>query len=111
MRRMLTNHHRRVKKSRMSPFPPLSPFPPPPLPAAPSDICSLGGTFLDDGGHSEWTDGKVANAGFTAALAPNAKTACQQGGKVYDADWLNQMESAATSGIVLISRNLPTAHT
>jgi prepilin-type N-terminal cleavage/methylation domain-containing protein len=85
--------------------------PNPPAPAMPGDVCTLGGTFVEDAGHSEWTDGKVSNGGFTAALAPNAKTACVHAGVIYDVDWLNQAEAAPPSPFATVVADLPTGHT
>jgi prepilin-type N-terminal cleavage/methylation domain-containing protein len=65
----------------------------PSLPASAADICAMGGNFKASYSHSEWTDGKLKETGFTAALPPNAAAICTQAGIAYDVDWVNQGES------------------
>jgi prepilin-type N-terminal cleavage/methylation domain-containing protein/prepilin-type processing-associated H-X9-DG protein len=58
----------------------------------PEDICSLGGEFKQNTGHTEWVDGRVHQIGFTATFTPNTKVICQQSGILYDVDWTNMQE-------------------
>ena len=53
----------------------------------PAQLCSLGGNFKSETGHTEWIDGRVHQSGFTAALPPNARAACEVDGEQYDVDW------------------------
>jgi prepilin-type N-terminal cleavage/methylation domain-containing protein/prepilin-type processing-associated H-X9-DG protein len=68
-------------------------------PAAPADICGLGGSFKVDSGHTEWVDGRVHQAGFTALFPPNTSVPCTQSGQVYDVDWTSQREGTTDAGI------------
>ncbi|MCA9259693.1 MAG: DUF1559 domain-containing protein, partial [Planctomycetales bacterium] len=58
-----------------------------PTPVGPSEICSLAGNFKQDSGHTEWIDGRVHQAGFTATFPPNAQVACTANGETYDVDF------------------------
>ena len=68
-------------------------------PADPSQICSLGGSFRSDSGHTEWVDGRVHQTGFTAVFTPNTRVECPQGGQTYDVDWTSQREGKTDTGI------------
>lgn len=61
----------------------------------PGDICSLGGDFKTTG-HTEWVDGRVHHAGFTATFPPNTPVPCLWDGDTYDMDWTNQQEGKST---------------
>jgi prepilin-type N-terminal cleavage/methylation domain-containing protein len=63
-----------------------------PLPMAPAAICSLGGEFKTNSGHTEWVDGRAHQTGFTAVFTPNTRVRCEVGGAAYDVDWNNQQE-------------------
>ncbi|QEG34833.1 DUF1559 domain-containing protein [Bythopirellula goksoeyrii] len=54
-----------------------------------NEICSLAGNFKTDSGHTEWIDGRVHQAGFTATFAPNTQVMCSNGDINYDVDWNN----------------------
>lgn len=56
-------------------------------PSAPAEICTLGGDFKVDTGHTEWVDGRTHQTGFTAAFPPNAQVLCEREGQVYDVDY------------------------
>ncbi|MCC9600367.1 DUF1559 domain-containing protein [Stieleria sp. JC731] len=56
------------------------------------DICSLGGSFKTETGHTEWVDGRVHQAGFTTVFTPNKKVLCTVSGVEYDVDWTNMRE-------------------
>lgn len=62
-----------------------------PLPTA-ETICSLGGDFKVDTGHTEWTDGRTHQAGFTSVFTPNARYTCDISGITYSVDWTNVQE-------------------
>ena len=67
---------------------------PMPTPAA---VCSLGGEFKTNSGHTEWVDGRSHQTGFTATYTPNTKVICNVGGVAYDVDWTNQQEGKSTT--------------
>jgi len=67
-----------------------------PMPA-PAAVCSLGGEFKKDSGHTEWVDGRAHQSGFTTAFAPNTKVLCNVGGTNYDVDWTNQQEGKSAT--------------
>ena len=67
---------------------------PMPTPAA---VCSLGGEFKNNSGHTEWVDGRSHQTGFTTVFGPNTKVLCNVGGIEYDVDWTNQQEGKSTS--------------
>ena len=67
-----------------------------PLPT-PAAVCSLGGEFKTNSGHTEWVDGRTHQSGFTTTFAPNTKVICNVGGTNYDVDWNNQQEGKSTS--------------
>ena len=62
----------------------------PPMPTDPAEVCSLGGEFKQNSGHTEWCEGRVHQSGVTAVFPPNTKVPCQQGGQDYDIDWNSQ---------------------
>jgi hypothetical protein len=63
----------------------------------PAQICSLGGDFKKDSGHTEWIDGRAHQSGFTATFTPNTKVLCTTGGINFDCDWNNQQEGKSTT--------------
>jgi prepilin-type N-terminal cleavage/methylation domain-containing protein len=66
----------------------------PTLPVAAADVCGLGGTPKAEYTHTEWTDGKMKESGFTAALVPNTTVGCTiSGAASSDTDWVNANES------------------
>lgn len=71
---------------------------PPPLTVpTPETLCTLGGEFKKDGGHTEWVDGRSHQTGMTAAFTPNTKVLCAQGNQRYDVDWTNQQEGKSNT--------------
>ena len=70
-----------------------------PMPADPSEICLLaaGAQFRQNSGHTEWTEGRCHQTGFTATFPPNTEVLCQQGGSTYDVNWTNQQEGKSPS--------------
>lgn len=60
---------------------------PPPLANQPEDVCALSGSEKTDSGHTEWVDGRVHQAGFTATFTPNTKVECSINGNVVDSDF------------------------
>jgi len=62
-----------------------------------ADIGGLGGSFQASGGHTEWTEGRVVQIGFTTTFTPNAKVDCDVDDVTYDADWSSQAEGTSTT--------------
>jgi hypothetical protein len=69
----------------------------PAMPTSPAAVCGLGGEFKQDSGHTEWTDARVHQTGFTATFTPNTKVECDQGGVKYNVDWNNQQEGKSAT--------------
>jgi prepilin-type N-terminal cleavage/methylation domain-containing protein/prepilin-type processing-associated H-X9-DG protein len=68
-------------------------------PESPSEICSLGGSFKSESGHTEWVDGRVHQTGFTACFTPNTEAFCTQSGQTYDVDWTSTREGVSPTEI------------
>ena len=66
-------------------------------PIDPSEICTLGGSFKMDTGHTEWVDGRSHQTGFTTVFTPNRKILCDVGGVEYDVDFTNIREGKNTT--------------
>ncbi|MEX0824690.1 MAG: DUF1559 domain-containing protein [Pirellulaceae bacterium] len=66
-------------------------------PNVPADVCSLGGDFKSNSGHTEWVDGRVHQVGVTTTFPPNTEVLCNVGGQEYDVDWTNQQEGKSTT--------------
>ena len=60
----------------------------PSIPTDATEICSLGGVFKSETGHTEWVDGRSHQTGFTSTFTPNASVQCEG----VDVDWTNQQE-------------------
>ncbi len=65
--------------------------------ATPQSVCSLGGEFKTNSGHTERVDGRVHQIGVTSVFTPNAKVICPVGSNRYDVDWTNQQEGASAT--------------
>lgn len=61
-----------------------------PIPNSASELCGVGD--FKTSGHSEWTDGRAHQTGFTTTFAPNTQVSCEQAGITYDVDFNNQQE-------------------
>ena len=57
-----------------------------------TEICTLGGDFKTNSGHTEWVDGRAHQIGFTTTFQPNTKVLCVEDGIEYDVDWNNHQE-------------------
>ena len=62
------------------------------MPTSPADVVSMGGDFKTNSGHTEWVDGRVHQASFTATFTPNTGVIYVKDGVEYDVDWNNQQE-------------------
>jgi len=69
-------------------------------PTVAADVCSLGGSFKPNTGHTEWVDGRVHQAGVTSLFPPNHKVLCTMSGEEVDLDFTNLREglSGAAAG-------------
>lgn len=56
-------------------------------PTDPQELCSQSGEEKTDTGHTEWIDGRVHQAGFTATFTPNSEMVCSIGGQEVDSDF------------------------
>ncbi len=62
------------------------------------DVCTLGGDFSAESGHTEWVDGRAHQIGFTTVYRPNERVLCAQDpdedgtSEEYDVDWTNWRE-------------------
>jgi len=64
------------------------------------DVCALvdtadaAGNFKTNSGHTEWTDGRAHQIGFTTTFRPNQEILCDVSGNgiIYDVDWTNWQE-------------------
>ncbi len=65
-----------------------------PMPTDPSQAC-LGGDFKTNTGHTEWSEGRCHQTGFTATFTPNTEVLCANGGQQHDVNWTNQQEGIA----------------
>ena len=65
------------------------------MPTDPSQVCGLGGDFKPTTGHTEWSEGRCHQTGFTTTFGPNTEVWCDQGGASYNVNWTNQQEGIA----------------
>ena len=71
----------------MAPSPPMST----------GSVCSLGGDFKANTGHTEWVDGRAHQTGFTSTFPPLTNVACTVNGSEVNLDWTNQQEAKSLS--------------
>ncbi|HYW81255.1 MAG TPA: DUF1559 domain-containing protein [Thermoguttaceae bacterium] len=83
----------------------------PGMPAAPSDVCGLGGDFKSNSGHTEWVDGRAHQVGFTSTFRPNTQVLCNNAGTTYDVDWTNQQEGKSTTAATYAAVTARSYHT
>lgn len=62
-----------------------------PMPTDPSQAC-LGGDFKPNTGHTEWSEGRCHQTGFTTTFTPNTEVLCANGSQLHDVNWTNQQE-------------------
>lgn len=68
----------------------------PPLPSADA-VCTLGGDFKPESGHTEWVDGRAHQSAFTATFPPQTLVPYRVGDKLYDVDWNNMQEGTSAT--------------
>ena len=82
-----------------------------PTPREPLDVCTLGGSFKPDTGHTEWVDGRVHQSGFTTTFSPNRKVICDVSGVSYDLDFTNIREGRDTTALTQAAVTSRSYHT
>jgi prepilin-type N-terminal cleavage/methylation domain-containing protein len=70
-----------------------------PAPTDPSEIAGFGGT-LKTSGHTEWSDGRTHQSGFTAVFTPNKQVPLTADG-TENGDWTNYREGKSTTAPTL----------
>lgn len=68
-----------------------------PIPSDAATVGGYGGDFKPDSGHTEWTDARSHQTGFTAAFAPNATVNYQRDGTTYDIDFTSAREGQSAT--------------
>jgi prepilin-type N-terminal cleavage/methylation domain-containing protein/prepilin-type processing-associated H-X9-DG protein len=68
-----------------------------PMPTDVNQVASYGGEFKNNSGHTEWTDGRSHQTGFTAVFPPNTKVPYSTGGVNYDIDFTSQREGTSST--------------
>lgn len=63
-----------------------------PIPVDPASVASYGGSFKADSGHTEWTDARSHQTGFTGVFTPNTKVPFASGGNAYNIDFTSVRE-------------------
>jgi prepilin-type N-terminal cleavage/methylation domain-containing protein/prepilin-type processing-associated H-X9-DG protein len=60
-----------------------------PIPTAPADVLTLGGTFMAEGSHTSWAEAQVYFVGLSFVFPPNTAVNYTNpaDGMVYDVDW------------------------
>jgi len=66
-------------------------------PASPADVVAYGGSFKNNSGHTEWTDARVHQTGFTTVFTPNTNVPYTNGGVTYDIDFNSSREGKTTT--------------
>ena len=51
------------------------------IPATPADVVAFGGNFKTNSGHTEWTDCRAHQSGFTSAFTPNTEFPYRERGR------------------------------
>jgi prepilin-type N-terminal cleavage/methylation domain-containing protein/prepilin-type processing-associated H-X9-DG protein len=69
-----------------------------PPPATPAELTAYAGE-LKEAGHTEWTDGKVHQTGFTTTFPPNTTIPYASGGRTYDVDFNSSREGRRTDRV------------
>ena len=69
-----------------------------PPPVRPAALATLGGE-LSEAGHTEWSDGKVHQTGFTTTFPPNTVVPYTGGGRTLDVDFNSSREGRRTDRV------------
>ncbi|MDX1924888.1 MAG: DUF1559 domain-containing protein [Pirellulaceae bacterium] len=68
-----------------------------PTPTIAASVVALGGSFKADSGHTEWSDSRVHQSGFTTTFGPNSKMIYTTGGAPFDIDFNSSREGKTIS--------------
>jgi prepilin-type N-terminal cleavage/methylation domain-containing protein len=68
-----------------------------PIPTDAATVASYGGDFKPDSGHTEWTDARSHQTGFTAVFPPNAAVNYVKDGATYDIDFTSAREGQSAT--------------
>lgn len=71
-----------------------------PIPADGATVVGYGGSFKSNSGHTEWTDSRVHQTGFTAVFGPNALIPYTSGGITYPSIDFNSSREGKTANKV-----------
>jgi prepilin-type N-terminal cleavage/methylation domain-containing protein len=66
-------------------------------PLLPGAIAGIGGQFKINSGHTEWVDGRVHQAGFTALFTPNTGVSLTNADGAFDIDFNSQQEGKSAT--------------
>ena len=69
----------------------------PPAPSNASSLCGKGTRKAT--GHTEWTDGRSHQTGFTTTFTPNTRVECSASGVLEDVDWTNYREGESPTQV------------
>jgi prepilin-type N-terminal cleavage/methylation domain-containing protein len=64
-------------------------------PTTAAAVLALGGSFQSQSGHTEWSDARIHQTGFTTTFPPNTKLLYVNGGVSYDVDFNSSREGAS----------------
>lgn len=83
-----------------------------PIPASAAAVVGFGGSFKANSGHTEWTDSRVHQSGFTAMFPPNAPVPYSAGGITYPSiDFNSSREGKTTTGVTYAAVTSRSYHT
>jgi hypothetical protein len=80
-------------------------------PISPSQIAAWGGNFKSNSGHTEWSDARIHQTGFTTTFSPNTTVIFQSGGRNYDIDFNSSREGKSTSDVTYAAVTARSYHT
>lgn len=82
-----------------------------PAPSQADQIGSLGGTLKTNSGHTEWTDGRIHQTGFTTTFPPNTLVPFHSDGRTYDIDFNSSREGKSPNAVTYAAVTSRSYHT
>lgn len=82
-----------------------------PPPSSPGAVAGYGGSFKTNSGHTEWTDARTHQTGFTTVFTPNTVVPYLVGTVNYDIDFTSIREGKTTTGITYAAVTSRSYHT
>ena len=79
-------------------------------PTSAAEVIAYGGE-LSEAGHTEWTDGKVHQTGFTTTFVPNTVVPYSANGKEYDVDFNSSREGLRSDRVTYAAVTSRSYHT